>query len=141
MLEQMIQVASQLLNRFDEGGKIFLLKLENELMEFLEDEDRILEFEGEADFYVEDCTPYLSLVRERIKNIKVRLGLLLKKIYARIYRDLRRQIRFVMRLLLPASDDDADVTNVVVSADSISLCNNLNHHHGKKGNSRTLMFG
>jgi hypothetical protein len=134
LLEQMIQVARRLLNDFDEGGEIFLLRLEKDLMDFLDADDRMLEHAEPdfPDFPTEWHTQDVYLISDKIKHLKVRLGLLLKRLYTRIYRDLRRQIRFIMRLFLPQSDDDADVSNAVVSADSISLHNILNPSSWKK---------
>lgn len=131
LLEQMIQVARRLLNDFDEGGEIFLLRLEKDLMDFLDADDRMLEH-AEPDFPTEWHIQDVYLISDKIKHLKVRLGLLLKRLYTRIYRDLRRQIRFIMRLFLPQSDDDADVSNAVVSTDSISLHNILNPSSWKK---------
>lgn len=140
LLEQMIHVAGRLQKDYNEGGEIFLLRLEKDLGEFLDEEDRNPE-NAESGFTFEWLHQEAVPIREKIRRIRVRLGILLKKLYVKIYRDLRRQIRFIARLLLPNSDDEDDVTNVIVSNPSISFCNYLIPHHGKRRDYYSYQFG
>lgn len=140
LLEQMIHVAGRLLDDYNEGGEIFLLRLERDLSEFLDEQDRNPESAG-SELPFEWLNNEAILIRDKIRRIKCRLGVILKKLYTKIYRDLRRQIRFFTRLILPNSDDEEDVTNVIVYDQSISFGNYLIHHHGKRRDHHPCQFG
>jgi hypothetical protein len=131
LLEQIISVGEQIAYDYDEGSELFFKKLEKELSGYLDIYDEFLE----SHYWAVATSPVYavsaSLISE-IKTLKVRLRLLLKKIYHRSYFDMRRHIRSMVRFLFIKSDDDADVSNAVVSADSISLHNILNPSSWKK---------
>ena len=140
LLEQMIHVTGRLQKDYNEGGELFLLRLEKDLGEFLDEEDRNPESrESGLPF---ECLHQGSVpVREELRRMRVRLGALLKKLYIKIYRDLRRQVRFITRLFLPNLDDEDNVAGVIVANTSISFCNYLIHHHGKRRVCCPYQFG
>lgn len=139
LLEQIINVTTRLAYDFDEGTEIFYKRLEKDLANYLDEYDEFLEHH----FWIFAPVYYQNvLLNDKIKTLRVCLNVLLKKIYNRTYLDIRRHIRTIIRFLHINSDDDADVYNVVVSVvDSISLLNYSIHHHGKKGNTRTVKLG
>lgn len=140
LLEQMMHVASKLACDYHEGGELFFKKLEQDLGAYLDEYDKFLEHHYWA-IAPDPFYDYAWNLKTEIKVLKVRLSVLLRKIYRKVYFDIRGHIRSLVRFLHITTDDEDDVTNVIVSNPSISFCNYLIPHHGKRRDYYSYQFG